>query len=304
MWIPVFLFCWMRGLQGESILKSLTYSSGDIEKSSLYEYALIILFLLLKYSGKKKIRLFIFFVCSFLYIVKDLLFGGRIECIMLILMIYILFLKEKISFKSFLLFGFLGIYILKVIEQVRYNIMVVVNGNILDILNPFSTSEQSSYLSSNAGDVFWAGERLLHLMKEGYLTNSARLEAGVKFFMAPFISIGKLGELGNISTYKRDIYTTGGGGLVSSFFYTFYSYFGVIVFSFFISKILSLKTKKEYVSVYQIFILITLPRWFAYYPIQLIKMDLIAVLFVYILNKIDYLSKYIIKGEKNEKDFN
>ena len=52
------------------------------------------------------------------------------------------------------------------------------------------------------------------------------------------------------------------------------------------------------------FILITLPRWFAYYPIQLIKMDLIAVLFVYILNKIDYLSKYIIKGEKNEKDFN
>lgn len=275
----VFFICWKYGLRGESIIESGGYGKGESSKSSIYEYALIIIFFLYLYIGQSKIKLAVFFLCCILYIFKDILYGGRIESLMLLLMLFFLFFQKKIRFSRLITLGVILLYIFKLYENIRGNIVgIVTDGDYIKYLNPFRTNE-IEFLTSNEGDVFWAGERMLYLKQDGFFTPLVRFKAACSFILSIFVPYRILGPLSNLTQYKTNVYVTVGGGLASSYFYIMFTIFGVFFIGYILAKIFSnFQRSKRYTKVYILFVFITLPRWYAYYPIQLIKLCLISVL--------------------------
>lgn len=275
----VFLYCWKYGLQGESMLISGGYGKGETSKSSIYEYALIVIFFLFRYIGRSKLKYAIFFLCCFLYITKDILYGGRIESLMLLLMLFFLFFQKRIPFYRLIIIGIIFLYLFKLYENIRGNIVsIVTEGEFVKYLNPFH-SNKMEFLASNEGDVFWAGERMLYLKQDGFFSPLIRFQSAYSFILSVFIPYRILGPLSNLTHYRTDVYITGGGGLASSYFYIMFTMIGVFFIGFMIAKLFTnFKNKKNHTKVYILFVLVTLPRWFAYYPIQLIKLCFISVL--------------------------
>lgn len=277
--LVVFIICWKYGIRGDSVIVSGGYGKGVTIKSSIYEYSLIILFFLFLYTGNSKTKTGIFFLCSFIYIVKDILYGGRIETLMLLLMLYFIFFQKKISFNRLLILGVIFLYLFKLYENIRGNIInIITSGSFIQYLNPFHINK-IEFLASNEGDVFWAGERILYLQQDGFFTPTIRIKSTLYFFLSIFVPYRFLGPLANLTHYKTDVYVTGGGGLASSYFYIMFTILGVIIVGYIIARVFSkFQKSREYTKVYILFVLITLPRWYAYYPIQLIKLCFISVL--------------------------
>ncbi len=290
----VFLFMWHFGIQGQNIFVSGGYGSGNQKKSSIYEYLLIIICLIYQYSGKSKRKMLIFYLFCILYIGKNLLFGGRIETLMLIIMVYLLVFQNKIPFRMLIIFAGIFYYLMQVFSNMRSNLKALVTGDYLAVFNIFNSSSNIDYLGTNEGDVFWAGERLLYLIRDGYLTVLDRITSGLSFFLSVFVPRSLLGGYDNLASFKRNVYGTGGGGLAPLFFYTMFSIVGVFLIGYTIAKLFNGITKKYSLkNIYILFMIVTLPRWFAYYPIQLIKLDLIAVVVIYFFHLISsFLCKY------------
>lgn len=253
---------------------------GDSESFSVYEYALIF-FVILYFFANSVFKKSLFWLLGVLYVFFTLRSGGRVSIIMFFLLLLLVEFQQKINYKKLLLLLLIGIWGMNTFEKVRSNPSMILRGNIAEIANPFSSND-SWYQISNFGDVFWASERLLILSKEGYLTTTDRLQSAVLFLMSPF-SVGTQGsDLANLATYKREYYSSGGGSLAPVVFFMFGGVFGLVLLAWFVGRCLSgLKhIKADFKSFYIFLLVITIPRWFAYYPIQLIKFCIFGAMII------------------------
>lgn len=274
----------------------------DIKVSSLNEYVLILFYLLYVYTGgkKTKIKLFLLYGLCTLYAILVLIMGGRIEVILLITLFLILRIQYVISFKYTVILLFFGIWLMSTFENIRQNPMVLLSDNIGDVLSSIKMNkEKSSYQSSNEGDVYWASERLLILMDTGQLNNEKRFEAAGLYFLSSIFPSSILPPLSNLPTYKRNIETTGGGGLAPIIFYVLFGFWGIIGLAYFFSIMINKyfdNSASEYLNVYITFLLMMTARWFAYNPIHLIKFCIWGVIIYYIVMILDYnIQKYIFR---------
>lgn len=285
------------GKSGESLLSGYAYGQAEQSSSSLNEYVLILFLFAYIYSGGHKINLNIICVLAFVYALKNILYGGRIEIVMLALMFFTLHLQYVISFKKAVLFFIVGIWIMQTLGTIRGNPQLLIEGDIVSILNPFVGDNTARvYQNSNEGDVYWASERMFLLMKDGELNAVDRVESATCFALSVFAPMSLLPEVTNLSNYKMDVRTTGGGGLAPVFFYVFGGLVGVVLLGVFVAlQLNSLENKNSMVRfVYVTLLVTTLPRWFAYYPIHLIKFCLWGVLGYILVISLDYtIKKYL-----------
>ena len=284
LFICIILF--ILGTRGSNIFESGSYNLDG--KSSLNEYALIFYFFILFYSNNSFFQKFIIILFSIVYIFKNILLGGRIEAIQLCL-IYFLFnfvLKNKISYKFIFFIVIFGIYVLNIINNIRSNPLEFLYGDHISYFNPFNiffTTSTNDYLNSNQGDVLQSSARLVGLLQIGILGLKERLLSFLFFIISPLTISKYLPDFVDLSHYKHDEYGSGGGGLISIYFYTWLSYFGPIVIGLFLGNVIKkfyIKTNIYY-KIYGFFILISFPRWFSYNPIALIKFCLYSILIFY-----------------------
>lgn len=259
----------------------------DTSNSSLYEYNLIFLFALYKYSDNKRKKILFWLVCI-LYTFFTITSGGRVTIIMLCLLLLVIRFQNTIDFRKISVVVIIGIWLMNVFENIRSNPSILIEANILDILNPIHSIE-SDYQFSNFADVFWASERLIILSETGELSWSQRLLSFFYFIISPILSSSSFPDLANLTTYKRDIYSSGGGSLAPVIFYMYLGIVGVYFLAKFIARNFNKLSviNSSFASTYSIFLVISLPRWFAYYPIQLIKFCVIAAIIIYVINKFD-----------------
>lgn len=284
------------GKSGNNILISGGYGQGQVNSSSINEYLLIFFLLIYIYHGNNKIKLYVLYTLISVYSIKNLLYGGRIEVAMLLLMFFTIRFQYKISFlKTFILF-LIGVWIFSLFSTIRSNPQQLFTNEWYTILNPFTKNENTlDYVGTNAGDVFWGSERILLLIKDNYLTNEKRIIAGLSYLISPFMPTAKLTPLANLTNFRTDIYSTGGGGLAPIYFYTFLSFPGVILFGIFISKCFNgiVRRSSMTLHVYIILLITTLPRWFAYNPIQIVKLCVWGVLIFIFFKSLNYsIKKY------------
>lgn len=130
--------------------------------------------------------------------------------------------------------------------------------------------------------------RLHYMIDIGALTLEDRLKSLVYFFMSIFVPSNFLPGLANLSSYKQNLYYSGGGGLITSFSYCWGWAAGVGFFALWVVKVVNsfFYSNSVYWKYYALLVIVSTPRWFAYYPIQIFKFALYGVLIFYILNSL------------------
>lgn len=290
------------GQTGDNIFLAGGYATSESSKSVIYEYFILFYLTTYYYSNRKRIQLIIIFFLASFYIFKSLMFGGRIEVIQLLLLnLYILILdfNFKINALKITIGCLLFYYLNLVIGGIRSNPYLLLEGDFAVYLNPFKSILDSNvnYISSNEGDVFQSSVRLLGLMDSGLLDFFMRIKAFLGFIFSVMVPSSWLSEEASLITYKKDIYGSGGGGLVAVYFYVFLGWFGPFIISaylFWIYKLTSIY-KTHYLKLYGLMLFSTFPRWFAYNPLILFKLCFFIVPVIFITNI--FLNS--IKGKSN-----
>lgn len=270
------------GKQGENIFSSGGYGQGEVQASSLNEYFIIFWFVSYFFSGKSKLKKNMLVALSILYCLKNLMFGGRIETAMMGLALIYLVYQYKLSMRTFLLLFILGAYIFAILGSIRQNPILLIEGEWTELFIPGwgESREKIELISSQEGDVFQASSRMIGMITEGIFSFSERIESLFYFLASIIIPYSMLPDIAVLASYKSDIYSVGGGGLISAYFYVIGSWMGVYFIALFLASLLSklgLNRKNRFIQIYIFFLIATLPRWFAYNPISIFKLSLYGV---------------------------
>lgn len=290
-WILIFIIIAIIifGKSGQNIIQSGGYGSKGFYSSSINEYIIIFFLLSYIYYGNIKIHLYIIYFLAFIYCLKNLLFGGRVEIIMIILLFYSIKIQFELSFKKTIILSIIGIWIMYIFGNIRSNPYILITNEWYSAFIPFISKSNIVAITTNEGDVFWASSRLLLLINNGYLTFVDRFIAFFYFIISPFFKISKLPDLANLSTFRLDIYSSGGGGLAPIYFFAFLSLPGVYILARYLAYWFNRINAKNssFKSTYIILLIATVPRWYAYNPIQIIKLCLIGSIFAYFISQIN-----------------
>ena len=265
------LLCMFLGISGANLYEAGGYGDDIGSRSSAFEYGVIFLSLALVFSSDKGDRTLLYVICL-TYILRDLLFGGRVSSFMLVLSIFILRFRNKFSFKQILVFLVIGYIFFQFWGVYRSSL----NQADFDI----------SQKDGNASFVFYAAMRIHYLMDIGLLPIEMRVLSLVYFIASIFVPSSYLPPIASLPSYLKDEFYTGGGGLVSTYFYCWLWIPGVIFIAYFVAKQLNQLYNKQspYRSFYALLILISAPRWFAYYPIQIFKFALYGMIAFWMLS--------------------
>ena len=266
------ILCIVFGVTGENIFESGGYAQGDSERSSLYEYGIIFVALSLIYSKSRVQRDIIYVLCA-IFMIKDLMYGGRISSIELILAIFMLRYLNSFSFAKVMAFVTLGYIFFQFWGYYRSGMS--------------SSGFDVSEADGNAQYVVYASMRIHYMIEEGVLNWNNRIYSFICFLLSAFVPTSNLPALANLSSYKASEYYTGGGGLVSTFLYCWAWIPGIVVVARWVGKSVTkfFHSQSVYWRFYALLLIITTPRWFAYYPSQLIKYTIYGVLIFYLFNQ-------------------
>lgn len=268
------------GLPGNNIFENLAYiNSGN--RNAYFEYALIPITILL-YAVN--VKLFIKLPLVISYVFLDLIYGGRIASIMVILMIIILH-WEHVRNSHKLVIGFCTILILKFLAFARANVTQFLS---LDFKLSEVLYSKSKIAMSHQGDVIAASLRV-----RGLVSNDLVDSLDVSLYIFSIILWPFNNFIGGIDVTRHLVrkYTTGGGGLVSEVVYTNMGLFGLIVFGIVASgaiRWITANSSNKGYAIYMVFALV--PRWLAYSFLTLTKLWLISVVF---LTALVILDKYV-----------
>lgn len=259
--------------------------TGD--KSSLNEYAIIFLLGAILFSGKSKAKRNVIFVVAAMYCLKNILTGGRLETIMVVIMLTIIYFSKKWSYYAILCAIIVGYFAFSIFGYIRSDITKL--DSLSDIVIAFfSSANRGEAVSSTSGDVIYGSQRMLLLIADGHLTIPQRFASFIYFVLSFFLPTSYLPESAVLSTYRVDLYSSGGGGLFPTYFFVYGGYIGVLFISFFLSGILNRlnaesSSRNGFGYFFAILAISTLPRWLLYSPITLFKLSLWGAAFLSIL---------------------
>jgi hypothetical protein len=283
------------GIQGKSLLNGGLYSDQDSAfKSTLHEYFILVYFFLILFSRNSKLHKYILRILMLMYVGKTVIYGGRVEVIEIILLWFYLFysFRNKVKFSTVLIITIIGLYGISIINNIRTNPIGFISGDDLysffDPISSLSLNTNKEVISSNEGDVIQSSARIVGLIETNELTFFHRIMGGGVYILSPVLPALITPDFANLSTYKQEIYRSGGGSLISIYFYSWFSYFGPIFIALFISFIINQLyfNKSIYYFIYCTSILIMFPRWFAYNPIMLVKFCFYSLFVIFFIIKI------------------
>jgi len=291
--ISIALIIAIFGLKGENLFIG-AYGHIEKQQSAIFEYSLIFILISITYLDSKKNKLYLLLLLIFFIILKDVLYGGRITSVQLILLIYILLYEDKIpKIWVYIILG-TGLVFMEVIGAIRSNPALFISGNFT--YADFLFTENKEYMMSNQGDVAQASARLIGLIEINILDYTNRFFSFISSIASIFTPGITISELGKLSSYKMEMYKSGGGGLMPVYFFVWLSYPGVILSGLIVSKIINifLFTKNNYLLVYACLVMSTYPRWLAYDPITMFKLCgyVFPIYFIFNKFKISYKQKF------------
>jgi hypothetical protein len=283
------------GIRGESLLNGATYASQEsTSKSTLHEYFILFFFFLIVFSSDVKFERYIIFIMLILYILKTILYGGRIEVVEIGLLWFYLFYYylNKVQIRTVLFILLFGIYISNVINNIRTNPTDFITGidtfSFFDPTSSIASKSKYEILSTNEGDVIQSSARIVGLIDRNELSLQQRIISGGLYLFSPLLPASILPEFANLSVYKQDLYKSGGGALISTYFFSWLNYMGPILISLILAFIINqfYSNNSIYNYVYCSIMFVMFPRWFAYNPIMLVKFCFYAIIIIFLIIKI------------------
>lgn len=280
--ILIFVIIIFKGKTGQNIFESGGYGKGVVHSSSINEYSIIFFLVAYVFSGGARFKKSLLLLLGIAFCLKNILFGGRIEVIQLGLMIFILFFEKRIKPFYFYLSIILGLAIFSAFSHIRSNPLLLTNFDLKAIVLGNSNAPIEA---SNQGDVFHSTVRMMAMVDTGIIGFFERIYAFILFLMSSVIPFSRLPALANLASYKANMFSTGGGGLIFGYFYVWFSLPGIVLIAYLLNKVLTvfLRSSHQVGLMYAILVLCTFPRWFAYIPINLIKLCLVGAVYYFFI---------------------
>lgn len=279
-------FCWLVGKYGENIFESGGYGLGERGGSSLYEYGIIFFIAAFIFSGNKKKYDNLLVIYIIIFVIKDLLYGGRISSVQIILAYFILFLRYKqYRLNSICVFFVAGYFFFSIYGAFRGD----VGKDFTSIAkNYFKEQFDSSKLAYSHDDanVLYAGSRLVGITNNGYITSEEKIKSLGYFILSIVVPYSYLPQNANLACYKSDFFLSGGGGLITGYFYVYGSYLFIFLIAIYIGFCVSKLDVGEvysFSSLYGLLLVTNVPRWFAYNPIGIFKYSLCGAIYITVM---------------------
>ncbi len=286
--IILIIFIILFGKSGQTILESGTYKVGSVVGVgglAISEYIVLFLALAYKFSKEIKFSKGIIITLSCIYMLKMLLYGGRVEFLQVGILLYILYFEKQYTYIKLITISACVFIFFQIYGSIRTDILYFLK-NPLEI-SLFNHLEQpSDYKPSNAGEVIYNSSLFLGVIKNHIVNFEDRLVSLLAFIMRVFLPTKFVPyKEAYLSNYLATISPAGGGGFISVYFYYYLGFIGVILISGYISYLFkkSYGSKNEYFKFYCIIVFTTFPRWLVYDPITLFKLSgyIILLLFGY-----------------------
>lgn len=279
--IIIAIICIIFGKSGDTIIASGGYGqSENVVHNSLYGYGVIPLLIGLQFSNSIFKRYIIFALCG-IYMVKDLLYGGRIDSIQLCIGLYLLYFRFKWTLKKTILIACLGFVIMTIWGIFR----AAIDRGIVFAYERFIGNIGGD---GNSNEVFYSSMRIIYFIENGILTLSDRIESFIYFIESIFVPSSWLPDIANLSSWNQQIASSGGGGLFPVYMMAMCGWGGLFIAAFIIGiafrKFQDAKGS-NFFTFWAILVVTTVPRWYAYYPISLFKFALFGSLLYVILNR-------------------
>jgi hypothetical protein len=283
---------------GQSIFEA-SYGSNDTQITTINNYFAV--FYLVSYfsSGRIKSRVLLLNTVCILYCLHTLTLGGRGATISMGMVYYLLVMDRRITFMQLL-----GCIVLVFMFMIFWGFLRA--GRAATFFS-FSENGFSSALGLSASlsdkyemqgghytDIFHASVRIISLTDLGIINLGDRLYAFALFIASIFVPYSLLPPISNLASYLRGDYTSLGGGMAFAYFYTFLSYFGVVLLACIANIIWNkLRTSSnKYTLIYCILVFAMVNGWFAYNPITMFKLCLWGAMYAYFM---DILTANLIK---------
>ncbi len=289
----VLFFIFIFGRSGSTILESSGYGSADSNTSNLggtaiFEYFIVIYPIAYIFSGKNRFRISLLITIAILYSVKALLFGGRIEFLQILLLLFVLnFDNANTSIFKILSFLLIPVFFLFFFGFLRTAPSSSISDVFTIIIDNINFAGYTFF--GNQIDVFYSSTRLFGLVNLEIIPFQDRISIFFYNVIAVISPYSFLPVKANLALYLQDIYTAGGGGLLPIFFYVYLSYFGVLAIGVYMGLIFRKAIKfdcngSQYLLVYILMIISTYPRWYAYSSNVIYKFCFYSVIIYFLIN--------------------
>jgi hypothetical protein len=281
---------------------NLGYGESEIQATGLIEYNIFIFLIAYLFIPNNRFSFSILIISIFYYCFKNILLGGRIETLQLFLCFFFIFLEKKVNWfvLIIILIGFY--YISRLYEIIRLNPFEIYNVSFYDLITlPFTQKPDVSI--DNQGEIFSATNRLFSMADIGVFDIFTRIYSFVAFLLSILLPYSILPDYAVLSKYLSNRFFTLGGGLIPAYIYVWFGFYGMMIFSFIMSCCFNYfsKSKNNFLDFYALLFFSTLPRWFAYNPITLLKLNIFGVLFYLFLLSLHYTFKKInLIGKENK----
>lgn len=280
------------GSNGQSVFEA-TYGNNVGTYSTVSSYFSVFYLAAYFTSGRIRSRILLLNGIAIFYCINLLLLGGRGAIISMGLVFYLLVLDQRISFIGLLsgiLFFFVFLIFWSFVRAGQTHAFFALGFDNIEQIFGLSSAgaKNDSMQGGHFTDIFYSSTRIISMTDVGVITFGDRIYAFYLFVISIFVPYSMLPPIANLASYMVDDYMTLGGGMAFAYFYTFLSYFGVILFAYIVSVIWNkLRTAtSKYTLTYCILAFAMMSIWFAYNPITLFKLALWGVAYIYILDVI------------------
>ena len=228
------------------------------EVSALYEYAVMIFLLGFMYSGKNKLLKLALLLMVVLYCVQDLIYGGRITSLQMIIMGYLVFFHDKkINLVKIAPLALLGLLVFSAVGEMRGNFSF----SLKSIVTAFKSLFGGSFSLDTAYSAFYASQIFV---KVSFIEPwSVRLANFGEFLLA---ILGGGGPNSNLSAYTKEFAWHGGGGLTPFYLYYYLGVAGILATALYLVFLLRKFNwgNSQFSKAFMIYIAYTVPRWYLY----------------------------------------
>lgn len=254
--------------------------------SSMYEYAIILFIVAFMYSQSKFSRIIISLI-AILYILQDLIFGGRVTALQLLIMLFLIILSYRAKVKDMLPFLIVGLIIFSGIGAFRAGFVL----NTDSISNVWKQLFNSKFVLDTSYSAFYTSGTFI--MAEDVCSTFLRFKMFLKFLLS--ILLGSSVPDSNLAIYTRSMWVHYYGGVLPFFGHFYLGYFGVIIvailIAYFIRKLVINPKQTFFCDCLCIYFIATTPRWYLYSPTPLLRGVLFFSLFYFVCYQFDRVCK-------------
>ncbi|MCM3216410.1 hypothetical protein M3612_18150 [Niallia taxi] len=273
----VVLICCVMLFIGISFVILKGNNIGRAGLGSIFEYFVMFACVGSMYVSNKKQKI-VLTTIIILYCLLNLVLHGRIETLQSAFLLIIMY-QSKLNFKKVTLIAIVGFALLSLMGNLRNDS----NADFSIVTKRYNNMGQE-YILSNQGDVLYSSAALHGLINDNVITSDERIKSFLEYVKRLVLPNNYVSSLGSLSSYSQQFTMTGGGGLISSYLFAWFNNY----FLFILLVCIVLVNKIKFNSAYSILVLniviVTVPRWYAYDPITLVKMPLYGLVLFFILN--------------------